>query len=432
MGSTATRVWLLRLGAYWFGLAILWGALTTVVIPTLVGARVPPEIKGSAVALVAAVQALVAIAVQPLSGALSDRFTTRWGRRRPWMVGGVTLQVIAVVALAVVPGYWPIVLLMIGVELASNLAQGPYQALLPDLVPAGRRGPASGVLGGAQLGGQILGAALAGVAVATGATQLAVIVAAATVGLGMIVTVRGIREPRSEEREPAPLTLRAWGTAARQAMGGVWGRDLLARRDFIWLLASRLAVLMAAGTLQPFILFYLSDSIGLGRDAGPAVAPVAAIVAFSALLAAIPGGAATARWGRVRVVSISCGIGALGATLFAVAPSYLALFPIAIPFGVALGSFLSADWALMVDVVPSQQAGRYLGLSNTVTAGAALLGVAFAGPLADLVNGLRPGLGYRAIFVLAAVEFGVGAWAVTHVPEPGATGVLPGEVAHEG
>jgi hypothetical protein len=60
MGSTATRVWLLRLGAYWFGLAILWGALTTVVIPTLVGARVPPEIKGSAVALVAAMQALVA------------------------------------------------------------------------------------------------------------------------------------------------------------------------------------------------------------------------------------------------------------------------------------------------------------------------------------------------------------------------------------
>lgn len=431
MGSIGTRTWLLKLGAYWLGLAILWGALTTVVIPTLVGARVPPEIKGSAVALVAAVQALVAIAVQPLSGALSDRFTTRWGRRRPWMVGGVALQVVAVAALAVVPGYWPILLLMIGVELASNVAQGPYQALLPDLVPAGRRGPASGVLGGAQLGGQILGAALAGGAVAAGATQLAIVLAAATVGLGMIITVRGIREPPSNDREPAPLTARAWGAAARQAMGGVWGRDLLARRDFIWLLASRLFVLMATGTLQPFILFYLSDSIGLGQNAGPAVAPVAATVAFAALLSAIPGGAATARWGRVRVVSVSCGIGALGAILFAFAPGYPALFPIAIPFGVALGSFLSADWALMVDVVPRQEAGRYLGLSNTVTAGAALLGVAFAGPLADFVNGLRPGLGYRAIFALAAIEFGLGAWAVMRVPEPGKGAALPRKAAAE-
>jgi len=427
MATIGSRAWLLRLGAYWLGLSILWGALTTVVIPTLVGASVPAGIKGSAVALVAGVQALVAIAVQPLSGALSDRFTTRWGRRRPWMIGGVALQVVAVLALAIVPGYWPIVLLMIGVELASNVAQGPYQALLPDLVPEGRRGPASGVLGGAQLGGQIAGAALAGAAVAAGATQLALILAAATVGIGMIVTVRGIREVPMRTTEAAPLTLRAWGAAARQAMGGVWGRDLLGRRDFVWLVASRLTVLMATGTLQPFILFYLSDSIGLGRNAGPAVAPVAATVAFAALLAAIPGGAATARWGRVRVVSVSCGIGAVGATLFALAPGYLALFPIAIPFGVALGSFLSADWALLVDVVPRQHAGRFLGLSNTVTAAGALLGVAAAGPLADLINGFRPGLGYRAIFVLAAVEFGLGAWAVRHVPEPASIGGGPRE-----
>jgi MFS family permease len=415
MGAARGWSWLLRLSAYWFGLAVVWGALSTVVIPALVGARVPNELKGSAVALVAAVQALVAIVVQPMSGALSDRLTTRWGRRRPWMVVGVALQAVAVLALAVVPGYWPIVLLMAGVELASNAAQGPYQALLPDLLPAGRRGAASGVLGAATLGGQIIGAAMAGVAVAAGATSLAVWIAAVTVAAGMLVTVLGVGEPAEAGAAAAPTP---WRAAARQTLAGIWGRDLLERRSFLWLIASRLAVLMATGTLQPFILYYLSDSIGLGDRAGPAVAPIAAVVAFSAALVAIPAGVATTRFGRVRVVASGCAVGAVGALLFAVAPGYVALFFIAIPFGVALGSFLSADWALLVDVVPADQAGRFLGLANTVTSAGALLAVVIAGPVADLVNGWQAGLGYRAIFVLAAVEFAIGAWCVLRVVEP--------------
>ena len=417
MPRPAAEVRLVPLVAYWLGLAILWGALTTVVIPSLVDDRVEPGLKSSAVALIAAVQALVSILVQPVAGALSDRLLTRWGRRRPWIVVGVAFQIAAVASLAVVPGYWSILLLMAGVELGSNTAQGPYQGLLPDLVPAGRRGTAAGLMGGAQLGGQIVGAALAGLAVAHGQTTLAIGFAAASVGIGAAATVLGLREPaRTEARAPRDV---GWLSAARSTVGGVWGRDLLDRRDFLWLLASRLAILMAAGSLQPFILFYLKDALGLGDAAGPLVAPIAATVALSAALAAIPGGTLTARYGRVRVVAASGIVGAIGAACFAVAPGYLALFPVAIPFGVALGAFLSADWALMADLVPADQAGRYLGVSNTATAGAGLLAVALAGPLADLVNRISFGAGYRAIFVLAAIEFVVGAWAVGHVPEPG-------------
>jgi MFS family permease len=420
---------LVPLIAYWLGLSILWGALTTVVIPSLVDARVPPDIKSSAVALIAAAQAIVAIGVQPISGALSDRLTTRWGRRRPWMVVGVTIQAIALLSLAVAPGYWSVLLIMVGVELASNTAQGPYQGLLPDLVPPGRRGTASGLMGAAQLGGQIIGAAVAGFAIAAGATTLAIVFAAASVAVGATTTILTIAEPEPEPRDPsgaAPGTAVGWIATARETVAGVWGRDLLNRRDFLWLLASRLAILMAAGTLQPFILFYLQDALHLGNSAGPLVAPIAATVAFAAFAAAIPGGSLTARYGRVRVVAASGLVGALGAACFAVAPSYLALFPVAVPFGAALGAFLSADWALMADIVPASEAGRYLGVSNTATAGAALLAVAVAGPVADLVNGINFGLGYRAIFLLAAVEFAIGAWCVGHVPEPETTGAQAG------
>ena len=128
----------------------------------------------------------------------------------------------------------------------------------------------------------------------------------------------------------------------------------------------------------------------------------------------------TVRWGRVRTVEISAVAGAIGATLFCFAPSYASLFVIAIPFGLALGIFLSADWALLADVAPPDQAGRYLGLSNTVTAGAGVLAVALGGPLADIVNQWQYGAGYRAIFFLAALEFVVGAVCIRRVHEPAA------------
>jgi MFS family permease len=327
--------------------------------------------------------------------------------------------------------YLAVLVVVLLIETASNTAQGPYQGLLPDLIPAGRRGFASGLMGASQLGGSVIGVALAGVAVALGDLPLAIVIVAAAVGLGMLATVVGVSEsqgvattpesPRPGLREMMRWIGRLpdWARALQAVVLEVWGREVLEHRDYVWLLVSRLAILMATGTLQPFVLYLLEDSLGMSpTQAAIAVAPLAGLVAFVALAAAVPGGAMTARWGRVNTIALSAVFGGVGSILFAVAPSYLSLFPIAIPFGMALGIFLSADWALMADIIPPEHAGRYMGLSNTVTAGSALLAVALGGPLADLINSWRFGLGYRAIFVLAAVEFVIGAACIRRVHEP--------------
>lgn len=425
-----------RLGgltAYWLGLSVLWGSLTTVILPRLVEQVVAPAIKTSALALVAAVQAVVSILVQPAAGAASDRWSSPWGRRRPLMVVGVAAQLVFLALLVRAGALWAIVVVMALSEAASNTAQGPYQGLLPDIVPADRRGLASGFLGGAQLAGQVVGVAVAGLLVALGRDSAAIAFAGGAVALGLLTTVvtapeRATADPTTGIAAGLRSTTsrgvrhlrrgRAWRQALQTMLLDVWGHDVLERRDYVWLLVSRLAILMATGTLQPFIYFYLEDSIGLGPSAAQGVVPLAALVALVALLAAVPGGAATARWGRVRTVLASALLGAAGAAAFAMAPSYGALFIIAVPFGMAMGVFLSADWALLVDLVPPGEAGRYLGLSNVATAGAGMLAVAIGGPVADLVNAASPGLGYRAVFVLAAVEFLAGAWGVRHVHEP--------------
>jgi MFS family permease len=410
---------LAALAAYWLGLAVLWGGLSTIVIPELVSRTVDEAIRGTSLAVVAALQALVSILVQPVAGSASDQIVTRFGRRRPWMAIGVSIQVVFVAALAAAGDYLSIIVFVLLIEVCSNLAQGPYQGLLPDLVPPSRRGLASGILGAANMAGSILGAAVAGILVAQGSIAGATIMTAVAIWLGMAGTVIGVREPvpAAAERAAAARSRPRLGRIVRNT----WKRDILRERGYLWLLASRLAFLMGAATLQPFMLFYLRDSLGLGSDAATAVAPVAAVVAFAAVLAAIPAGAMTARYGRIRIVEISGLVGMLGALLFAIAPSFEALFLIAIPFGVAIGAFMSADWALLADTVPEGQAGRYFGLSNTVTAVAALLAVLLAGPVADIVNATQPdpGLGYRAIWLLAAAEFLLAARWVRRVRAPG-------------
>ena len=363
---------------------------------------VSPAIKGTALALVTGLQAVVAIVVQPISGAASDRIVSPWGRRRPLMVAGVSIQVALFGLLVFAHSYLAILVLMLLIETASNTAQGPYQGLLPDLVPPGKRGLASGLMGASQLGGSVIGVALAGLAVATGNLP------AGDRDRRRRRLARDGRDGRGRERDPGRRRdtrdsprpslsemmgwlghLPDWARALRAVVLEVWGRDVLEQRDYLWLLVSRLAILMAVGTLQPFVLYLLEDSLGMApAQAAIAVAPLAGLVAFVALASAVPGGAMTARWGRVTTVSVSAVCGGIGSVLFAVAPNYASLFVIAIPFGLAMGIFLSADWALMADIIPPEHAGRYMGLSNTVTAGSALLAVALGGPLADLVNQL--------------------------------------------
>ncbi len=441
---TARR--LASLTAYWLGLNVLWGALTTIVLPVLVERAVGTDVKSTALALVAAGQAVIAIAVQPVSGAWSDRLVTRFGRRRPWIVGGVVVELAVLAVLPSTTSLLAILITMLCLEAASNTAQGPYQGLLPDLVPRGRRGLASGALGAAQLGGQVVGVALAGMAVSAGRLDLAVAIAAVSLGVGATWTVLGTSEradggdaaeagdgPESgdvgEPGDPGDAPggriagpfgrrgIRRLLAEARSVTAAAWSPDVLDHRAYLWVLASRLAILMATGSLQPFVYYYLKDSLGLGAGAAAAVAPIAAVVAFVALFGAIPGGAMTARVGRVRTVAVSALLGAAGAAAFGLAPAYGVLFLVAVPFGLALGIFLAADWALIADLAPPGESGRYLGLSNTVTALAGLLAVAIGGPIADLVNGLGPGLGYRAVFGLAALEFAIGAWCVLHVSE---------------
>src|SRR5258708_19686091 len=76
----------LALSAFWFGNFFLWQPLTTVVVQSQIDEVVPKANQGTAIGLAVSLGGLFAMAVPPIIGALSDRLSTPFGRRRPIMI----------------------------------------------------------------------------------------------------------------------------------------------------------------------------------------------------------------------------------------------------------------------------------------------------------------------------------------------------------
>jgi MFS family permease len=154
-------------------------------------------------------------------------------------------------------------------------------------------------------------------------------------------------------------------------------------------------------------------------------------VAVTALLSAVPGGWISSRIGRKPVLYVAIALGVIGAVVIAVGPEYWMVVAAAVPIGICSGVFLGVDWALMTDIIPKAESGRYMGISNIAVAG--------AGPIASTVGGivvflatiaaLGPAMAYRAIFVLMAVELVLGAIALRRVTEPARATATGGEPA---
>lgn len=418
---------LLAVTAYWLAITVLWGAFTFSVIPRLVespgvlGSSKDP-LAGLAIGLITTFGVLIAIVVQPTMGAISDHTRARIGRRKPYIVIGTAMDLVFLAFSAWAfwnQNYWAFVATVALLQFSSNFAQGPYQGYIPDLVPGRQVGIASGLLGAANIGGNLLGPGLAilFVAVLPGMVgfpeiTLGLFVAIAAVEVTtMLITVFFVPD------RPAPPTTKSF----RERALGAWGTDLLANRDYVWLLISRLFVITALVSLQAFAVFFLENAHGMNPDqAQSSQFPIILIVAVAALLSAVPGGFISSRIGRKPVLFVAIGLGIAGAVTIAIGPAYWMVLAAAVPIGICSGVFLGVDWALMTDIIPKAESGRYMGISN--------IAVASAGPIASTVGGLLvfvvslatlgPGVAYRAIFVLMAVELAVGAWALRRVTEP--------------
>jgi MFS family permease len=86
--------------------------------------------------------------------------------------------------------------------------------------------------------------------------------------------------------------------------------------------------------------------------------------------------------------------------------------------GLGIGTFLSANWALVTDIVPREEAARYLGIANIATAGGSALARFLGGALIDSLNSAlhSTSAGYITVYGIAAAFFLISAVVVVPLP----------------
>ena len=399
---------LLRISLYWLGLSSIFAAVNTILAGRIeFDALVPEAEAGRTLFLLTVGGTIIAMLVQPTIGSISDYTISRWGRRKPYIFIGSVLDLVFLAGIATSNSLVAIAAFYALLQFSSNFAQGPFQGYVPDLVPAPQVGLASALVGVMQILGNVAGFVIAGFAVATGQFALGLIAVGVLELITMVSVVVRVREGRS----PRDRAGRPWTSIAAEA----WGTDVLRERSFLFLVGSRLAVLMAGGVLTNLALFYLARSLRMDQEAaGTSFNVMVGLVALGTVITVIPAARLSDRIGRKKVIYISCAVGAAGVALVALAGSFPLALVGSVVYGLSAGIFLAVDWALMTDIIPKASSGRYMGLSNVATASAGVLAIAVGGTLMDRVGG---GDGPRAALWMAVALFGVGAVLLTPVDE---------------
>jgi MFS family permease len=468
---------------FYFALTARSQTLTPLILPLLVQTFMGDEVKGAAYGNLRLWALMIAVLVQGLVGILSDRSTSRLGRRRPFiLIGGVT-EVLVFLGIGVIAatlegpaGYWTLFGAYILSMLSSNTGHAAAQGLIPDLVPEKKHGIFSGVKAFFELPAPLIFVSF----VITKMVEanniwgallvLSGIVLACTL-ITMLVPEKPIKQPPYKmDWKPilrlvamtAVFTIIILGsgqlvsfvnglamdlpdttalivTGAMGVLGmaiavilGVWtsvrislGGEQKSKRDkksFTWWVINRLAFLVGSTNLASFVLYFLQERFP-ELEGAAAAGPTALLVMFvgiAILISSIPAGWLTDKFGRKPLCAFSGVLATAGTVVVLASVNMTMLYIGGLMVGVAIGIFYSASWALGTSMVPKEEAGRYLGIQNLAGAGAGAIGAYIGGPIGD-------GVGFTVLMGIFGLLFLISTLALFGIKdqpsEPGAPAV---------
>ncbi len=386
---------LIFLNAYWPGLSFMWNSLHLIILPAVLLGFVDDARKNTVLGLLTFVGLIVALVTQPASGALSDAWPSRLGRRRPLLILGTLLDVVFLALIATAPDLTTLAVGYIGLQFTSNIAHGPAQGLMHDRVPADQMGMASGIKNLFDMAGMVVSSLAIGRLLSPDDPDArgVITLVAALLLIGLALTVFGVRER---------------GTVAgrvqfREELRRSFRIDLRGHGHYWRLIWSRLLFLLSVYGIQAFAQYYVRDTLPTANPVqltGDLMAAIVlTLVAFSML-----GGYLCDRYGRKPMHVVAAILVACGSLLLLTARSASSVLVFGAITGAGMGVYITANWALANDLAPAGQAGKFLGLTNLATAGAQAVS-RLTGPGIDALNGLRPGqnLGYAALFAGGAL-----------------------------
>ena len=394
---------LLKLNSFSFGITGFILAMDTVVLPVIVLTVAPDEFKNTYLALLGISGLLMAAAVQPVIGRISDRTQSPMGRRVPFILWGAVFAAIGLIGIRLAPNFGVLFGVWIFIQANVNIAYGPGLALIRDYVPLNRIGMASSMKIMSDAAGGAVMIAVAGALI--GKTGSPIDWEWLTMGILaflmiVAISITSVQVSRRELRTPL--------NNQRRNVKSSW-RSVLSPQLGLFLV-SRLVMITAIASFQTYGLFFLRDSVGLDNPA-EALGRMILVIGGALAIAVYITGWISDRAGRKPMVMV----GAIGAAISTVwlltANDSTQVLIIASVMGASIGVLLSANWALANEVADESQAGLHMGIVNLATIGGAAL-AKLLGPGIDALNQIpgRPDdFGYQVLLAGAAAFFVIGA-----------------------
>lgn len=366
--TSSSICFLLAVNAYAFSYSLTAATLGVVILPSE-SVLLFPESHAVMLGVMLGCTGVTQL-IGPSVGYLSDRSKSSYGRRRPVLAAGALLACIGCVAMhASRERRWGRMFICSLTLTATGLNTGyaSFTALLPDLVPLNRMGDASGTMAAMSMVGSLCGFALFGfVLSAVHAYWVYCIALLLTVS----VTCWAAREKACKETQPFSLS----------ELIHAYSIDVVEHADFFWVFVTRTFYYMCI-SLQAFGLFMLRDVQNVD-DPTYFTSVLAMTGQLCAAVVAVPSGRLSDRFGRKPLVYAACFMMALVYVGFALSPSVDMVLILGVGFGIGNGMFLSVDYALACDVLPSfESAAQGLGLWGVSAFLGSTIGPLIAGPL---------------------------------------------------
>ena len=403
---SAHRVGGLFMAVYGLAYTGMWMALLS---PILVGLAmrvrtIDPAHADDSLSLVVAVGALTALFGNPFFGRLSDRTTSRHGMRRPWLIGGALGGVAGLTIVAQAASVPQLLLGWCITQLAYNAELAALAAILSDQVPASQRGMVSGIVSISVPLGMVGGTFLVQTLVES---TLAIFLVPAAIALVCALALAFVLQ--DNRLVPAQRSPYGW----RGFLGSFWINPLRFP-DFAWTWSSRFLLFAGVAVLLTYQEFYLIHQLNCPPGEAPHWIFLSTLVQSSmlAVFSVLGGGLSDVVRRRKVFVSGAALLYALALLMIAFTASYSWFLAGMAIIGIAQGTYLAVDLALLNDVLPEREAhaARNLGIFNIASVLPQLLMPAIAPGILAMSGG-----SYTALFVIAATLVALGAWTILPV-----------------
>lgn len=358
--------WIAAFAGVWLGLWMAQLVPVQVLLPLQIAAQHASDdwlVSLVAYGLVSAVAGTFVVVAYPIVGALSDRTRSRFGRRRPWIFGGVVVASVGLALLGIQTETLGTVVMWTAVMLGFCMASAALTAVMADSVPAGQRGLVSGWISAPNALGILLGIVLVtAVFTTTASGYLALAVCNLALAVPFLLVLRDVPLTDAEAALLGPLT-------ARTILSSIWV-DPRRHPDFAWTVASRVLINLGNAIATTMLLYFFTFALRVADPTGFLVFTTVIYMVVT-IVASVALGKLSDVVRRRRVFVLASGVAqAVSALLLAVAPAESTAVIGAVLLGLGQGCFFAVDQALATQVLPSAETrGKDVGIMNIALAG---------------------------------------------------------------